>query len=452
MRFLLYTIVAASPFFLASNRLPFQWFWVLWTAVLSVPLFMKLSKKRFALAEHPIFFPTLLVFLFLGWGLLQALLPVGKTMILDIAAVDERLTQTGVISAIPNATLTNVAYFWSHLVVFVAAYVFSESRMAGVQLFRFCAIVGAAYALYGFIVFAAGNDYVLWFEKIVSLNSLTSTFINRNSYAAYAGLGLQCLVAYAFFWTQKEIAEGRTGKERVRQVLEALITRAWWLPLSIFIMATALILTNSRAGFGSAAIGLTTLILLSPNNFKAERLAGLKRALPAVILIALAATVFTISGEVLEARLQNTELDVLRSQAYDTIAVVIQDYPLTGTGLGTFQEVFLTYQPFAFTGFFDRAHSDHLELMMTAGIPAAILLYVAFAYIAFKLIRALKCGLEYRSFIALGFSVLVQLGLHSFVDFSLQMPANSYLFVVILGGSLAIARRCEQAYRPVIQG
>ena len=451
MRFLLYALIAASPFFLASNRLPLQWFWVMWTAILAIPLIMRSGKKGVSITEKPILFPIVMASLFIFWGCIQAFVPTGSYMSYGTDSVDSILSESGVVSAIPSATMTNVAYFWSHLVVFIAAYAFCDRRFYGTHLIRFCAVVGAGYALYGFIAFAAGNEYVLWFEKSPSDFSLTSTFISRNSYAAYAGLSLQCLIAYAFFWTQKEIAEGRTGRERARQVLEALITRAWWLPLAIFIVATALILTNSRAGFGSVAIAVLTLILLSPNNFTAERQTKLKRVLPAIGLVILASVVFTISGEVLEARLQNTELDVLRSQAYETIALIIQDYPLTGTGLGTFQDVFLSYQPFAFTGFFDRAHSDHLEIIMTAGIPAALLIYAAFTYIAFQLFRALKFGLEYRSFIALGLGVLVQLGLHSFVDFSLQMPANSYLFVVILGASLAIAKRSEQAYRPVVQ-
>ena len=31
---------------------------------------------------------------------------------------------------------------------------------------------------------------ILWFDKLDYVDSLTSSFINRNSYATYAGLGL----------------------------------------------------------------------------------------------------------------------------------------------------------------------------------------------------------------------------------------------------------------------
>lgn len=132
-------------------------------------------------------------------------------------------------------------------------------------------------------------------------------------------------------------------------------------------------------------------------------------------------------------------------KAYPYMINAIMDQPFSGFGLGTFDEVYQTYRGPDVTTYFDRAHSDYLEIALTAGIPAAVILIIACMLPIFMLSGALKYGAQYRSFIALGISVTLQLGLHSLVDFSLQMPAVSYTWLAVLAASMAIAVRCKKA-------
>ena len=57
---------------------------------------------------------------------------------------------------------------------------------AGVML----AAIAVAYALYGLVVQLGGFEMVAWEEKRHYQDSVTSTFINRNSYGTFAGIGL----------------------------------------------------------------------------------------------------------------------------------------------------------------------------------------------------------------------------------------------------------------------
>ena len=57
-----------------------------------------------------------------------------------------------------------------------------------------CAATGA-YALFGLFAFFFTPDKVLWFDRWAYIGDLTSTFVNRNSFATFAGLGL--FVVYA---------------------------------------------------------------------------------------------------------------------------------------------------------------------------------------------------------------------------------------------------------------
>ncbi len=161
-------------------------------------------------------------------------------------------------------------------------------------------------------------------------------------------------------------------------------------------------------------------------------------------VIAVAAGLFALSGDALDQRLQGGATLDARFTAYPHMVQAIMDQPLTGFGLGTFDEVFRVYRGPDVTIYFDRAHSDYLEIAMNAGIPAATILVIACGLPLITLFSALKHGAQYRSFIALGITVTMQLGLHSLVDFSLQMPAVSYTWVAVVAASMAIAIHCKK--------
>ncbi len=121
----------------------------------------------------------------------------------------------------------------------------------------------------------------------------------------------------------------------------------------------------------------------------------------------------------------------------------ISDRPLSGFGLGTFEKIFSSYRDDTVTVWFKRAHSDYLELTLTAGIPATLLLLLVFFTLIVYLICRLSTGTKYSSFIALGITSSIQLAIHSLVDFPLQIPAVSFFWCAILAASIAIAYKCE---------
>lgn len=444
MRMLIYGLIALAPLPLASARPAWQWLWVLVVAVAAVVYLFQARRTRPMASALAIKAAVVGISVFIAWGFLQALVPMGAGAVFDISSVDNILSASGVVSVDPAKTLSNALFFLSHLVFFILVYQYCSRREKTVNFIRFCGVIGSLYAAYGFIVFVSGNDTILWFEKWANQSSLTSTFVNRNSFAAYVGLGLQCLIAYAFFWAQDELAEGRTGRELYRHVLETMLTKAWWLPLAILLCVVALMLTNSRAGFGSGAVAIFLLFLLSPNRY-GDKNSGWGSILRAATVVAIGVGVFSLSGEMLDHRLQSDASLDQRFSIYPIVLDAMSNRPIVGYGLGTFEDVFRVFRDDTVTLYFVRAHSDYLEVALTAGILAAVLLVVSIAALVFQLVASLKFGNQYRSFIVLGITASVQLALHSLVDFSLQIPAVSYLWCAIIAASLAAAHRCKRA-------
>lgn len=444
MKWLLYGLLLFAPLPLASARPTWQWLWVVYVGIACIVFLLTHWRSRFPNLPSALRIVTILTLVFIGWGFVQALAPIGLEASIAMSAVDDILQDLATISVAPYHTLSNTLYYLAHAAFFYLVYATVSRRIKAAEFIRFAGISGGLYAAYGFIVFVSGNDTILWYEKWAGLGSLTSTFVNRNSFAAFVGLGLQCLIAYAYFWTQDELAEGRKGRELLRHFLDTILTKAWWLPLAIILAAIALLLTNSRGGFGSVVIGMICLLLLSPNRYQREH--SIWRTFVVYVFFALVGVLlFSLSGSVLEGRLQNDASFDQRFVVYPIILDAIMDRPILGFGLGTFDEVFRIFRTEDVTIYFDRAHNDYLELAITAGIPAMAIFLSAFMIVLVYLARRLRFGAQYRSFIALGISTSVQLGVHSLVDFSLQMPAVSYLWAAILAASVAVAHRSEQS-------
>jgi O-antigen ligase len=120
---------------------------------------------------------------------------------------------------------------------------------------------------------------------------------------------------------------------------------------------------------------------------------------------------------------------------------MIGDFPITGSGFGTFREVFPRYLPRGSVFDWLQAHNDYLEVLLDGGIVAlALVAWLAVAY-GRRLVRAVRSS---RSPARLGLALgIAALAAHAFVDFNHQIPANALLFVTLA----ALAVPAERAPR-----
>jgi O-antigen ligase len=145
-------------------------------------------------------------------------------------------------------------------------------------------------------------------------------------------------------------------------------------------------------------------------------------------------------GATLDRLLEIVSDDTGRLDVYRTTAQAIADYPVLGTGAGSFVDIFPIYQPESIRAYFDQAHNDYLQNILELGIPAAICL---FALVCWPIVTCLR-GVSTRQrdaiypCVAVAASVLV--GLHATVDFSLQIPAVTVSYMFLLGIGVAQSR------------
>ncbi|MFQ5766209.1 MAG: O-antigen ligase family protein [Rhodospirillales bacterium] len=335
----------------------------------------------------------------------------------------------------PYATGSALLRLLSYGGVFWLALQYCRQGHRAKQVFYALTVAGLAYAAYGLAVEFTGAQKILWFDKTSYLDNLTSTFVNRNSYATYAGLGLLCATGLLVRLVSEIHGSHDTRRERFRLILAAFVDHGWVLIVAWVVIATALLLTESRAGVLSVWLGLLTLFLA----------AAASRTMPFRHVAAVAAgaiaggvAFFALSGGTVLDRLARTSTEEgLRPQVYELTLESISDAPWLGTGYGTFADVFRMYRDESVPSIVERAHNTYLENALELGWPAAAALFLAVA------VCVLYCALGVRRrrrdaiYPAVGVAASVLVAAHSLVDFSLQIPAVAVTYSLLLGAACA---------------
>ena len=114
---------------------------------------------------------------------------------------------------------------------------------------------------------------------------------------------------------------------------------------------------------------------------------------------------------------------------------IIKDFPFFGTGPGTFKYVFAAYKTDAHQYFIDYLHNDYIQFIIEFGlIGFSVFLFYGYHYIKaiFLQIKNTSANKNQRYLWICSFSTVIAIGVHSFVDFNMHIPANIVCFLLIL--------------------
>ncbi len=344
----------------------------------------------------------------------------------------------GSISINRDLTILALLRFSTCGLVFWLALQLCRSGARARRLLAAVAIIGALYAIYGIVAFFNFPDTLLWFKKIAYQDSVTSSFVNRNSYATYAGMGFVCALGLAMscYLGQIEAPPTSLGRRLATVVAVTVGPGGAWITCAA-IIGIALILTGSRGGVSASLAGVLALALLSAVRGRRNAVGAGFGLLGALLVVGMAlfnygdflADRFTAIGFASDDRL------AVYSLAWRSIA----DAPLFGFGDGTFQEVFPIYRDGSISpfGVWDKAHNSYLELLQGLGVPVAVLLILAAALLAGRCAHAALMRRNGATAPLVGAAATVIVAMHAFVDFSLQIQAVALTFAALLGAGVA---------------
>lgn len=298
--------------------------------------------------------------------------------------------------------------------------------------------VGLFEAIYGLMLFFGGEDLGLW-NPGDDPRTVSGTYVNQNHFsgllevAIAAGMGL-------FVMSTESLRVDASRLVIIRRLLSLLVSQRGIVIFGLLVMFSALMLATSRGAIGSLFLALAATIALALGKRRSAALVELKIGLTAIILVVVA--IMWLGTGRLSDKLSSSGLSSHRAELRELSYQIALDYPLTGSGLGTYRWVLPGYKDERFgSGFYEHAHNDYLEILGEQGVLGFSLLVIAVGVVAIRVFREYTRQQDPQTRGALFACAIgcTALSLHGFVDFNFQIPANAAYFFALLGLGAAAA-------------
>lgn len=276
---------------------------------------------------------------------------------------------------------------------------------------------GAFLACEGIAQRALGGTKLLWLVE-PGLNKTPDSQFGPYAYRSNAAqlFLLVWPLAVGFWWLLRRRARQDAGQTKAHNHLLACV----------LVMAVAPLMSLSRAGtvLGGLSVVAALGLLLSSRSRHGKPPWGLIYALGAAALLGLC-----LEWPQLYSRFRQDSLDSHRFETWRNTWQIIKDFPVFGTGPGTFSSVYGLYRGSIFEEWDAYAHNDWLETLMTFGAVGTVLVLSALGLALAS--RFVGKGIYLHRLFA-GF-IYVSLGsclLYGLADFPFQVYSVLFLFLL----------------------
>lgn len=298
----------------------------------------------------------------------------------------------------------------------------------------------SALAIFSLIQHLSGTTKIYWFRETFGASPF-GPFVNRNHYAGF--MGMLFPIAFGLFLAAKPKFSSKTIFQKIKEFLKEKKNNMYILiGLGAVIIAFSIFLTLSRGGIISLSLSMlffTAMLLMKKATRKRQGLIILIICLIVIFvswfgwdpIISRFEKILTTEGNIADLRVQMW-LDSLQ---------IIKDFPLTGTGFGTFIDIYPKYASIKEEIIIEHAHNDYIELLTNGGIIAFLLSgWFVFAVI-FKSYRSFSQRRDsYAIYLYIGgITGCISILLHSFTDFNFQIGANGLYFFFLMGLIVSLA-------------
>ncbi len=268
--------------------------------------------------------------------------------------------------------------------------------------------------------------------SVDAAGGVIGSFGGRNNFANFIAMALP--LAILMLW------RSLPGVGRAQSRRSMWVTALW--SLALLVLAAAVLASLSRAGTVAAIVVslLTVLLLLNTVAKPHRRWYALGAAVLVVLAVLISAGVMTLIARFEDDAL--TQGVAGRWQLTESSWQAAQAFWPTGSGPGSFANVYPQFQPPGMLASIEHAHNDYVELLMEFGALFVVVAALAAGLIARQAIwlwhqasrvSRMPGSLQLQLCCALG---LLAVLLHSWVDYNFRIPANATLAACLLGAFL----------------
>lgn len=314
----------------------------------------------------------------------------------------------------------------------------NRSRLVPARLRRLLWVLSVNGALLAMVAIAQrldGGGKLLWLVQ----PRINKEAISQLGPFAYRANGAQYFnllwpMALALWWMLRREAR-RTREIEAQQSY----FKSPFLLLAVLVMAVCPIISASRGGAVITFAGLFVAAALI--------MSGLRRRHPAVKFVSILffGSVLSVGlylgWDHLADRLKSAETDLFaREDIYATARGIARDYPVFGTGPGSFESVFQLYRSSTDEYWPAQLHNDWLETLVTFGWVGSVMIALALACVLGRWWRGggIETGWRFQALIWLALAGCL---IHARFDFPLQVYSILHLFLLECAVLFALSRR-----------
>jgi O-antigen ligase len=292
---------------------------------------------------------------------------------------------------------------------------------------RYCRVLfglGAALAAQGMLQAATGDGRLYWLRPASNLG-VFGPYYNRDHAANL--LLMTMSIGLGVLLSKIRPATDGPSSEQTRSLAR--------LAAGVALLFAGIVVCGSRGALLAVPLAGAFVVFLGAGFAKRSRARRLRAA--GALAAAAFAVLFTFRhvGAGADAGTVTDRAITERFFIYGDSWSWLRDTPLFGTGLGSFETVYPSYQDLDLRALAKHAHSDWLELALETGLFGLLAALCAAALVVLGAARAwLSAGSsEMRALIGGALGAAAAFAIHSLFEFSFQIPGNAVVFLGIVG-------------------
>lgn len=296
-------------------------------------------------------------------------------------------------------------------------------------------VLAGALAFVSIMQHLVPNGKIYWIRELTQGGIPFGPYVNRNHFAGLMGM-LFPIVMVLFLLSRPSSREGSFRKKISELLDRSLRNIHLLLGLGTILIALSIFLSLSRGGILSLCVSLALLSFLLSRRISTPK----GRLLLAITVIVIFYTVGWFGWNPIFERFRairtlQGDISELRLDIWKDSLSIIRDFPVTGTGAGSFMQVYPAYRTIRSEGIADHAHNDYIELLTDGGIIGAGLFAWFMTAVLIHSYRAfLKRKDPYaRHLFAGSLAGVTAFLLHGITDFNFSIGANGLYLFLLLG-------------------
>jgi len=453
-------LLVFSPFAFGSVQ---RWAYTIIEVIVLFNLFLwivkSISTKRIELPKLPFLIP---IFIFLTYICFQ-IIPLSPRILTSLSPETDKLYSWsqprnygysdirdkqesgnkayGSLSIHPHGTIQETVKLITYLMIFLITIKTFASVKGINNLLWVLVTMGFCISAFAIIQKTTWNGMAFWFIRLTDGKIPFGPYINRNNFAGFIGM----IIPISIGMLQSELSKNEKDIRnsivvfRILNYFEQRCGKILVLLTMISVMGVSLFMSLSRGGIFSFLIAVIAFYILMFVKGIRHRIKLPLIFLALIILFVVAWFGHTPVWNRIES-FMSPEIFSSRVPLWKNSIVILADYPIFGTGLGTFKLIFTQFQALAPNVQFLYLENEYLQLLIETGIVGAgiaasiIIVFAMYARRKFKnLGRArnipIACGL---------ISSCVFFLVNGVVGFDFHIPANALYFSIITGALVLV--------------